>query len=71
MSSQVGSSQEGIRTEINDELDNLEDGNILLPPNADASGRLEVVPVHDDVDRQVESDGDPGDCSRANQLGVA
>jgi len=59
------------RTEINDELDDLEDRDPLLPPDPDAPGRLEVVPVHDDVDGEVERDGNPGDGGRANQLRVA
>lgn len=58
-------------TKIDDELDDLEAGNPLLPPNADATGRLEVVPVHDDVDGEVQGDGNPGDSSRADELGVA
>ena len=53
-------------TEINDELDDLETGDPLLPPDADAARALEVVPVHDDVDGQVEGDGHPGNGSRAN-----
>ncbi len=57
--------------EINDELDDLETGDPLLPPDADAAGALEVVPVHDDVDRQVERDGNPRDGGRADELGVA
>ena len=48
-------------TKINDELDNLEAGDPLLPPDADATGALEIVPVHDDVNHQVESDRDPRD----------
>lgn len=40
-------------TKIKDELGDLANGNVLLPPDADASGALEVVPVHDNVDRQV------------------
>jgi hypothetical protein len=58
-------------TEINDELDDLETGDPLLPPDADATGALEVVPVHDDVDHQVEGDRDPGDGGEADELGVA
>lgn len=57
--------------EVDDELDDLETGDPLLPPDADAAGRLEVVPVHDDVDSQVEGDWDPRDGGRANELGVA
>ena len=32
---------------------------------------MEVVPVHDNVDGQVEGDGDPGDGGVAEELGVA
>lgn len=46
-------------TKIDDELSNLEAGDPLLPPNADTARRLEVVPVHDDMDEQVERDGNP------------
>lgn len=58
-------------TEINDELDDLETSNPLLPPDADATGALEVVPVHDHVHTQVQGNGDPRDGGRADQLGVA
>ena len=47
------------RTEVEDELSNLADGDVLLPPDADASRALEVVPVHDNVYSQVESDDGP------------
>lgn len=46
-------------TKVEDELSDLANGNVLLPPDADASRALEVVPVHDDVDGQVESDDGP------------
>lgn len=58
-------------TEVNDELNNLQHGNVLLPPDADTTGTLEVVPVHHDVDQQVDSDGHPLHSSQTNQLGVA
>ena len=58
-------------TEINNKLDDLETGDPLLPPDADATCALEVVPVHDNVDHEVERDGNPGDGSEANELGVA
>ena len=58
-------------TEVNDELNNLQTGDPLLPPDANAASGLEVVPVHDDVDGQVEGDGDPGNSSVADQLAVA
>jgi len=46
-------------TEVNDELNDLQNSNVLLPPNADATGALEIVPVHDDVNHQVEGDRHP------------
>lgn len=49
----------------------LHNGDVLLPPDADASGTLEVVPVHDDVNAQVEGNWNPGDRSVTNELGVA
>lgn len=58
-------------TKIDDELDDLETGNPLLPPNADTTGALEVVPVHDNVHSQVKGNGDPRDSGRTNELSVA
>jgi len=49
----------------------LEHGDVLLPPDADAARGLEVVPVHDDVDGQVEGDGHPRDGGVAEQLSEA
>lgn len=60
-----------VHTEINDELHDLQHGDVLLPPNADAASALEVVPVHHNVDQQVDSDGDPLHRSQTNELGVA
>jgi hypothetical protein len=47
------------QTEVNDELSDLKTGDPLLPPDADTTGRLEVVPVHDNVNHQVEGNGNP------------
>lgn len=58
-------------TEIDDELDNLEASDPLLPPDSDATSTLEVVPVHHDVDSQVQRNRDPGNSGIADQLGVA
>lgn len=58
-------------TKVNDELHDLQHGNILLPPDADTTGTLEVVPVHDNVDQQVDGDGHPLHSSQSNQLSVA
>jgi hypothetical protein len=58
-------------TEINDELDDLESCDPLLPPDADATCTLEVVPVHDNVNKQVDGDGHPLHGSATKELGVA
>jgi hypothetical protein len=44
--------------EVDDELDDLNSGYPFFPPDSDAAGGLEVVPVHDDMDCQVEGDWD-------------
>ena len=62
---------ENKRTEIKDELGDLAHGDVLLPPDADAARALEVVPVHDDVDSQVECDDGPRDGGVADELCVA
>jgi hypothetical protein len=46
-------------TKVNNELNNLHNSDVLLPPNAHATGALEVVPVHDNMDHQVEGDWNP------------
>ena len=53
-------------TKIDDKLGDLEPGDPLLPPNSDASSALKVVPVHDDVDEQIESDRYPGNWSQSD-----
>lgn len=67
---------EGISTEVDepdvdDELDDLESGNPLLPPDSDTAGGQEVVPVHEHVDGQVQGDDDPLNGGVADNLGVA
>ena len=57
--------------QVDEKLDDLETGDPLLPPDTDASGGEEIVPVHDDVDKQVEGDWDPRDWGSTNQLGIA
>jgi hypothetical protein len=52
-------------------LGDLANGDVLLPPDADASRTLEVVPVHDNVDSQVERDDGPRDGCVPDELGVA
>lgn len=58
-------------TQINDELSNLEPGDPFLPPNANATGALEIVPVHDNMDQEVKGDRDPGNSSISDQLSIA
>lgn len=58
-------------TDVNDELEDLQHGDVLLPPNANATGALEVVPVHHDVDQQVDGDGHPLHGSHTDKLSVA
>ena len=52
-------------------MHDLQHGDVFLPPDADAARGLEVVPVHDDVDHEVERDRDPGHRGVANELSVA
>lgn len=49
----------------------MQDGDVLLPPDADATSTLEVVPVHDHVDQQVDGNGNPLHSSQTDELGVA
>ena len=46
-------------TESNNELHDLQTGDPFLPPDSDSSRALEIVPVHDHVDKQVEGDHSP------------
>ena len=59
------------RTKIDEELNDLEASDPLLPPDADTAGTLEVVPVHDDVNSEVQGDDNPRDRGVAEKLGVA
>lgn len=59
------------RTEVDDELDDLQTGDPFLPPTAHTTGALEVVPVHDHVDEQVQRDDDPGHSGATEELCVA
>ena len=44
------------KEKIDYELDDLDSGYPFLPPDSNATGCLEVVPIHDNMDSQVESD---------------
>lgn len=59
------------RTEIDDELDDLQTSDPFLPPAADTTGALEIVPVHDHVDQQVQRDDNPRHSGATKELSVA
>ena len=58
-------------TKVDKELEDLKPCDPLLPPDPDAARALKVVPIHEDVDRQVEGYGHPGNRRLPTQLGVA
>jgi hypothetical protein len=58
-------------TKINDELDDLKASDPLLPPDANTTSTLEVVPVHHNVNEEVDGDRHPLDSSQTNQLSIA
>lgn len=60
-----------MHTEIDEKLYDLEPSDPFLPPDADATRALEVVPVHDDVYGKIERDGNPGHGRRPDELRVA
>lgn len=60
-----------ILTEINDKLDDLQTGDPFLPPDANATCRLKVVPVHDHVHHEIETNDGPRHGCQANELSVA
>ena len=49
----------GALTKVKNELSNLEASDPLLPPDTNAACCLKVVPVHDNVDRKIESNWNP------------
>jgi hypothetical protein len=55
-------------TKVNDKLANLQAGDPLLPPDLDASSTLEVVPVHDNMNGQVQCDWHPRHRGSASEL---
>lgn len=58
-------------TKVDDELNDLKAGDPLLPPAADSPRALEIVPVHDDVNSQVQRDHNPRHGRATKELGVA
>ena len=49
----------GARTEVNDELCDLESSDPFFPPDTDASRSLKVIPVHDHMYSQVQGNRHP------------
>jgi hypothetical protein len=49
----------------------LKTGDPFLPPDTDATGALEIVPVHDNVNEEVDGDGDPLNGCQTNELSIA
>lgn len=73
---EISRGEVSVRSEVNEskidnELGDLKTSNPLLPPDLNTAGRLEVVPVHDNVNSEVQGDGNPRHRSVSNQLGVA
>ena len=60
-----------VDTKVNEELKNLQPSDPFFPPDANPARALKVVPVHEDVDGEVEGDGDPRDGALAVELRVA
>ncbi len=46
-------------TKVQDKLDDLESSDPLFPRHADAPRALKVVPVHHDMDHEIQGDGYP------------
>ena len=54
-------------TKIQNKLDDLHHRDVLLPPDSDAPGALEVVPVHDNVNPKVQGNNNPRNGSVADE----
>lgn len=59
---------EEVAEEDEDELDELQLGQVLSPPDLDLQGRAEVVGVHQDVDEAVEDHSDGVITSRVVEV---
>ena len=58
-------------TEVNDKLEDLQTSDPFLPPNADTTSTLEIVPVHHNMNQKVNRDGNPLHGGQTNELSVA
>jgi len=59
------------REEVNNELSDLHRGQVLLPPNLPSTSGCVVVVIHQNVNREVKGDDDPGDAGATVKLGKA
>lgn len=50
---------ERLHTNINNELENLKTSDPFLPPDSDATRALEVVPVHENVNHEIQRNWNP------------
>lgn len=67
----VGVGSKVDENQVDEELDDLESGDPFFPPDSDTSGTQEIVPVHDNVDSQVQGNWNPFNRGRTSQLSVA
>ena len=67
----VGVGAEVDESEVKNELDDLECGEVLLPPDANTGSGAHVVVVHEDMDCQVQGDRDPGNRGVSSKLDKA
>ena len=58
-------------TKVNHKLDDLQCCDVLLPPDLDPASVLKVVPVHDNVNHQVQCNRYPRNWRVSDQLRVA
>lgn len=58
-------------TKVDDELDDLKASDPFLPPAANTARALEIVPVHDYVNGQVQGDHYPRHRRATEKLSVA
>lgn len=69
--SNVGVGTKVAEDEIKDELNDLNTGNPLLPPNSTAASSKEVVTVHDNMNVQVQANNTPLDGGATEKLSKA
>lgn len=51
-------------------MKNLQHGDVFLPPDANTTSSLEIIPVHDDMHSQIECNRNPGHSGETDELRV-